>query len=240
MANTIPTLSSYSSIINSLRFYQLLFFSSLLFFSACTPDQQFQIALGTIKRNWKKTAYVSKEWPELLSLSEINADKLVLKKSIQSLNSFHGKSLSIKLRKDEADLRNILDEAATDLERLQNDPTFYNFSDRLRAKLSLKAGSIDAQLKTIAALLPIAEAYYHQAKLNLHPREPSLCKAAVDQHIMGVAFFDQKLLKSIATVDWPSQEKEDFQKNLFQAKLALIDYLAWCRSQAFELRKGSY
>lgn len=240
MAKTIPTRSSYSSTDNSLRLYQLLLFSSLLFFSACTPDQQYQIAAGSIKKSWKKTAYVAKQWPELLSTTEINAATQVIKEGLNTLNAFEGKSLSIKLRKDEADLRNILNEAATNLERLQKDPSFYDFSARLKAKRSRVDDSLDAQLKAIAPLLPLAEAYYHQAKLNLRPTDPTRCSAAVDLHIQGVTFLDQNLEKGILAVDWPDKAKEDFQKNLFQAKLALKDYLAWCRSQAFELRKRSF
>jgi len=211
----------------------------LFLFSACTPDQQFQIAAGSIKKNWQKTAYATKEWPELLSVEELNDVNQVINKSLNTLNSFQGKSLAIKLRKDEAALRNALTEARNTLERLQKDPSFYDFSTRLKAKLTQADGAMDQKLQTIAPLLPIAEAYYRQAKLNLHPSDPTLCSAAVERHIQGVAFLDQNLAQAIATVDWPNQAKTDFQKNLFQTKLALKDYLAWCRSQAFELRKRS-
>jgi hypothetical protein len=214
-------------------------FSLLFLFSACTPDQQYQFAAGSIKKNWKKTAYTTKEWPELLTATEINTTSLLIKESIINLNSFQGKSLSIKLRKDEADLLNVLNEAATTLKRLQKDPSFYDFSARLQAKLGQADAPMAQKLQTISPLLPLAETYYRQAKLNLHPTDPTLCSAAVEKHIQSVAFLDQNLAHAIAAVDWPNQAKADFQKNLFQTKLALKDYLAWCRSQAFELQKRS-
>jgi hypothetical protein len=239
MENTIPIYSLIFSIAASLRSYRLWLFPLLFIFSACTPDQQYQIAAGSIKKNWQKTAYATKEWPELLSVSEISEATLVINKSLNTLNSFQGKSLAIKLRKDEAAIRKTLTEARNTLERLQKDPSFYDFSARLKAKLSQSDDSMDSQLKTIAPLLPLAEAYYRQAKLNLHPSDPTLCSAAVDGHIRAVAFLDLDIAKTLPTAEWSAKYKADFQKNLFQTKLALKDYLAWCRSQAFELRKRS-
>ncbi len=239
MENTIPTRAMFSPIVTSLRFYWPIFFSLLFIFSACTPDQQYQIAAGSIKKNWQKTAYTTKEWPELLSVSEINDATLVINKSLNTLNSFQGKPLAIKLRKDEAALRNILTEARNTLERLQKDPSFYDFSARLKAKLVQAGGAMDQKLQTIAPLLPLSEAYYGQAKLNLHPTDPTLCSAAVEGHIQAVVFLDQDIAKTLPPTEWSTKAKADFQKNLFQTKLALKDYLAWCRSQAFELRKRS-
>jgi hypothetical protein len=239
MENTIPTRAKFSFIFASLRFSWPIFYSLLFIFSACTPDQQYQIAAGSIKKNWQKTAYATKEWPELLSVSEINDATLVINKSLNTLNTFQGMSLAIMLRKDEAAIRNTLTEARKTLERLQKDPSFYDFSARLNAKLAQADGAMDQKLQTIAPLLPLAEAYYRQAKLNLRPIDPTLCSAAVGEHIQGVSFLDQDIAKTLPPAEWSTKAKADFQKNLFQTKLALKDYLAWCRSQAFELRKRS-
>jgi hypothetical protein len=239
MENTTPTRAMFSPIVASLSFYWPIFISLLFIFSACNPDQQYQIAAGSIKKDWQKTVYATKEWPELLSVSEINDATLVINKSLNTLNSFQGKPIAIKLRKDEASIRNTLTEARNTLERLQKDPSFYDFSARLKAKLVQANRAMDQKLQTIAPLLPLAEAYYGQAKLNLHPSDPTLCSAAVDGHIQGIAFLDQDIAKALPPDEWSTKAKEDFQKNLFQTKLALKDYLAWCRSQAFELRKRS-
>ncbi len=208
----------------------------LLLCTACTPDQQYQMTARAIKNQWRDAAFSKKEWPELLTFSEIQSSEDFIQNKLRQLANYQFKSLSAHNQADLNTLQIALQKVDTTLQKLRKDPTQYDFAQRLQATFSQSDLSSDQKLRGIARQLPLAGSYYQHAKENLQPADAQLCAAAVERHVSGLTYLNREINLALQQNNLPKADRAVFQNDFNRMKLALMDYLAWCRSQAFELR----
>lgn len=116
------------------------------------------------------------------------------------------------------DLKLNFQEVQTRLELQQKDPSLYNLGLRLQATADTNAWE---------KYLDEAPKYYQQARKKLLAPDPLLCDSAIQQHIRSITF-----LQTLAA----TQEKARLDRKISRACFYMKDYLAWCRSSAFEAR----
>lgn len=211
--------------------YILLTLSSLLGLTilSCSANQSAQNWIHKTERNWAKLEKQEPEWAEMLDSSALATRLNFLQEVQQQAMEWEKKPVDPVIKQKIEALATRLKEDQIRLELQQNDPRLYNLGLRLQ-KLPMTQL---ANLQTLAPYLDQASKYYQQAKQKLYAVEPALCDSAIQQHIQGITFVQSSLAAAVATDE---KEKARLDHKISRACFYMKDYLAWCRSKAFEAR----
>jgi hypothetical protein len=112
----------------------------------------------------------------------------------------------------------------------------YNFGLRLQTLYSNKTTLEKTDLKKLELYLGQAERYYELARQKLKNPLAASCDSAVHQHIAGITYLLTQLSPKLDSTKLPKEKNAFLQKKIDRDCLYMKDYLAWCRSMAFELK----
>ncbi|MDX1941016.1 MAG: hypothetical protein SFU99_10725 [Saprospiraceae bacterium] len=122
---------------------------------------------------------------------------------------------------------------------MRTDPSFYNLAGQLKIILSNDSLDLDSRLLGIDQLMQDADIYYIKAKDNINYPNPNKTGLAVQKHLHGIKFLNTELLDSLARSSLSTAEKAAITAHTYKAKIAIKDYLAFCRSHLFEHRDST-
>lgn len=122
------------------------------------------------------------------------------------------------------------------LQKLRQDPRLYNIGELYKSTLKNKERTLKSRLQLIENQLQIAAKYYDNAKANLINPDSANLQPAIQQQLQTLHFLQNELLDSLYRAKLSQATHETFLANTHKAKLAVKDYLAFCRSLQFEFQ----
>lgn len=185
---------------------------------SCSPNRSAQNWMHKTQRQWAKLEKQTPSWVEMLDSSALATRLQFLQTAQKEAEEWSEKPIDPPIKSKVENLKLSFQKAQTRLELQQKDPSFYNLGLRLQAITDLKAWE---------KYLDEAPKYYQQARKKLMTPEPLLCDSAIQQHIRSIT-----LLQTLAA----TKEKAQLDRKISRACFYMKDYLAWCRSSAFEAR----
>lgn len=189
-----------------------------LILCACSPNRSAETWIHKTQRQWGKLEKKTPAWTEMLDSSGLAVRLQFLQNAQQEAAEWEKKPIDPLIKRKIEELKSTFQETQTRLELQQKDPSLYNLGLRLQTITDLESWEKH---------LDEAPKYYQQARKKLSTPEPLLCDSAIQQHIRSITF-----LQTLA----PSKEKAQLDRKISRACFYMKDYLAWCRSSAFEAR----
>lgn len=215
-----------------LQLFILLVFASSF---SCSPNQSAQNWVRKTERQWSSWEKSQPQWLETLDTSTLQKQLAFLTTAQQKAQNWLGKPIDTAIKLNIENLHSRLELAQNRLRRQQTDPSVYNLGLRLQTLYSNKTTLEETDLKKLAADLDQAGRYYDLARQKLKNPLAASCDSAVHQHIKGVTFLLSQLKPKLEKLQ-VSQENTSILQKIDRSCFYMKDYLAWCRSMAFELR----
>lgn len=208
----------------------------LLILIACSPDSSALKWLHKTEREWANLEKKQPEWAEMLDSTALESRLDFLATALTKAQDWTKQPLDPAVKNKVSALRTRLQTAQDRLISQKKDPTVYNFVLRLREQFSPDRPFDMSQMKNLQEHLDQAATYYHQAKQKLQEPAPAQCDSAIAQHISSITYLREELGKKIAESSLPKVMSKQLEYKINQSCLYMKDYLAWCRSMAFEAR----
>ena len=170
---------------------------------------------------------------------ELNKKQVLLQQYLARLKKIDLERLNVKNKVLSTQLEQSITKQLRTLHTLQTDPSIYNLGGEMKAMLVSDSIPLDGRLLRIGQLLKDADAYYSTAKANLTQPHPDRTVLAMQKQLRTLNFLNGELLDSLALANLSAPEREELKTKAAQAKLAVKDYLAFCRSLLFEQRDST-
>ena len=209
----------------------------LVNFFACSPDRNAQNWMRKTEHQWAKLEKKQPVWLETLDANSLENQLQFLSMSQEQAGAWVDKPLNPAIKKNIENLDKRLKRAENRLKLQQHDPSVYNLGLRLYTLYGHDQKLETAHLEMLEKHLDQAPQYYQQARQKLVSPETSQCDSAVLQHIAGVTFLRGALSKQLNSSQIPAGKTKVLDKKIKRACFYMKDYLAWCRSVAFEARQ---
>lgn len=209
---------------------------SLCILVACSPDHSALTWLRKTERHWAKLEKTQAEWPEMLDSSALQNRLDFLATALDKAQEWGKQSVAPAVKNKITTLSTRLQTAQNRLLSQQNDPSVYNLGLRLRELFPPDRPFDMSQLDNLQELLDQAATYYRQAKQKLQEPTPTQCDSAIAQHISSITYLREDFGKKIMGSDLPKVMSKQLEYKINQSCIQMKDYLAWCRSMAFEGR----
>lgn len=209
---------------------------SLCILVACSPDQSALTWLRKTERHWAKLEKTQAEWPEMLDSSALQNRLDFLAAALDKAQEWEKRPVAPAVKNKLTTLSTRLQTAQNRLLSQQKDPSVYNFGLRLRELFPPDRPFDMSQLDNLQGLLDQADTYYQQAKQKLKEPAPTQCDSAIAQHINSITYLRENLGKKITESNLPKVMSKQLGYKIDQSCMQMKDYLAWCRSKAFEGR----
>jgi hypothetical protein len=216
-----------------LQLFILLVFASSF---ACSPNQSAQNWVRKTEHQWSSWEKSQPQWLETLDTTTLQEQLAFLTTAQQKAQKWLDRSIDTAIKINIENLHARLTLAKNRLERQQIDPSVYNLGLRLQTLYSNKTTLEKTDLEKLAADLDQAGRYYDLARQKLKNPLVASCDSAVHQHIKSVTFLLSQLKPKLEKLQ-VSQEKISILQKIERTCFYMKDYLAWCRSAAFELRE---
>ena len=204
---------------------------------ACSPNQSAQNWVRKTEHQWSSWEKSQPQWLETLDTSALQKQLAFLTTAQQKAQNWLDKPIDTAIKLNIENLHSRLELAQNRLKRQQTDPSVYNFGLRLQTLYFNKAALQIKDLEKLADHLDKARSYYDLARAKLKTPIAASCDSAVHQHIKGITFLLARLSPKLDSTKLPKEKKAFLQKKIDHACFYMKDYLAWCRSAAFELRE---
>jgi exonuclease VII large subunit len=224
-----------------MKFSHLLQLLILLVFASsfsCSPNQNAQNWVRKTERQWSSWEKKQPQWLETLDTSSLQEQLTFLTTAQQTAQKWLGKPIDTAIKINIENLHARLTLAKNRLERQQIDPSVYNLGLRLQTLYSNKTTLEKTDLEKLAAELDQAGRYYDLARTKLKKPIAVRCDSAVHQHIAGITFLLSQFKPKLEKLQ-VSQEKISILQKIDRTCFFMKDYLAWCRSMAFEMRDSA-
>lgn len=170
---------------------------------------------------------------------ELNKKQVLLQQYLTRLKKIDLERLNVKNKVLFTRLEQSITKQLRILHTLQTDPSVYNLGGEMKAMLVNDSIPLDGRLLRIGQLLKDADSYYLTAKVNLIQPHPDKTVLAMQKQLRTLNFLNSELLDSLALANLSAPEREELKTRAAQAKLAVKDYLAFCRSLLFEQRDST-
>jgi hypothetical protein len=210
-----------------------LFLSILV---ACSPDRSALNWLHKTERHWAKLENKQPEWPEMLNSAALQNRLDFLAEALGKTQEWERQALDAAVKTKLTALGTDLEAAQSRLKTQQSDPSSYNLGLHLRSLFAPDQPFEMSKLEDLENYLDQAPTYYRQAKQKLQAPAPSQCDSAVAQHISSIKYLNEELGAKIAESNLPNLKIKQLNQKISRSCLYMKDYLAWCRSMAFEAR----
>lgn len=208
----------------------------LTILAACSPDRSALNWLHKTERHWAKLENKQPEWPEMLDSAALRSRLDFLAEVLGKTQEWEKQALDAAVKTKLTNLGTDLEAAQSRLKTQQTDPSSYNLGLRLRSLFTPSQPFEMKKLEDFENYLDQASVYYRQAKQKLQSPAPSQCDSAVVQHIISITYLREELGAKIAESNLPNLKIKQLNQKISNSCLYMKDYLAWCRSMAFEAR----
>ncbi|WP_421795118.1 hypothetical protein [Haliscomenobacter sp.] len=208
----------------------------LLILIACSPDGSALKWLHKTERHWAKLEKEQPEWAEMLDPTALESRLDFLATALTKAQDWTKQPLDPAVKNKVSALSNRLQTAQDHLLSQQKDPCVYNLGLRLQEQFSPDRPFEMSQLEKLQLQLDQAANYYQQARQKLTEPVPAQCDSAIAQHISSITYLREELGKKIMDSNLPKVMSKQLEYKINQSCLYMKDYLAWCRSMAFEAR----
>lgn len=111
-------------------------------------------------------------------------------------------------------------------------PDRYDVRRPLMKTLENDEWSLNKKLGIVQEQLSLTNRYYTAAKHNLQKVQEASALNAIQLHKRTYFLLDKELPKLLAQTTWEEERRVQFLKELEKAKLAVKDYVGYCRSLA--------
>lgn len=203
---------------------------------ACSPDRSALNWLNKTERHWAKLENKQPEWAEMLDSTALESRLYFLATALTKAQDWTKQAIDPAVKNKVSALNNRLQTAQDRLLSQKKDPTVYNLGLRLREQFSPDRPFEMSQLDNLQKHLDQAATYYRQAKHKLQEPAPAQCDSAIAQHISSITYLREELGKKIMESNLPKVMSRQLENKINRSCLYMKDYLAWCRSMAFEAR----
>ena len=203
---------------------------------ACSPDRSALNWLNKTERHWAKLEKKQPEWAEMLDSTALESRLNFLATALTKAQDWTKQSIDPAVKNKVSALNNRLQTAQDRLFSQKKDPTVYNLGLRLREQFSPDRPFEMSQLDNLQKHLDQAATYYRQAKQKLQEPLPAQCDSAISQHISSITYLREELGEKIVEGNLPKVMSKQLEYKINRSCLYMKDYLAWCRSMAFEAR----
>lgn len=203
---------------------------------ACSPDRNALNWLHKTERHWVKLEKKQPEWAEMLDSTGLESRLDFLTTSLSKAQDWTKQPLDPAVKNKVSALHTRLKTAQDYLLKQQKDPSVYNLGLRLREQFAPDRPFEMSQLEKLQVQLDQAATYYQQARQKLKEPVPAQCDSAIAQHISSITYLREELGKKIAESDLPKLMGKQLEYKINRSCMYMKDYLAWCRSMAFEAR----
>ena len=126
------------------------------------------------------------------------------------------------------------------MQALYRDPAAYNLGGILKIALSDTTRTLRQRLERIAGLLPQSAGYYAAAKANLRRPDAERVVLAMQKQLWTLQFLQSELQDSLALVPLNASQRDSIFTQILLAKIAVKDFLAFCRSLQFEAQDENW
>ncbi len=204
----------------------------LLLFSSCTKwrfqqfEKKFQLQYQALYQQKTDFQIIT---PEILSARQQFIDT-----QIKALQTFPPARLSATQNKAWRSYEQTLDQLFAELENLQRDPSLYNPVGHWKTVLAKSKPPLDTRLRRISQQMQDANAYFSAAKANLRAPIASRIELAIQKQLLAIKFLNTELPDSIALSSLSTDDRDTLMLRTYDTKIAVKDYLAFCRSLLFE------
>lgn len=203
---------------------------------ACSPNRSALTWLHKTERHWAKLEQQQPEWPEMLDSAALQTRLDFLAKALHKTREWEKQTLEVAVKAKLTKLNKDLQAAQSRLGTQQKDPSSYNLGLRLRSLFTPDQPFEMKKLENLEKYLDQAPQYYKQAKQKLREPVPSQCDSAIAQHISSITYLRETLGAKIAVSSLPQVKIKQLDQKIRKSCFYMKDYLAWCRSMAFEAR----
>ncbi|HMO40571.1 MAG TPA: hypothetical protein PKC76_15095 [Saprospiraceae bacterium] len=167
------------------------------------------------------------------------ADAQLCSTTLQQISQIDPTRLSQRYRAERQHFERQLHERLSQIQTWQTDPAHYNLGGALKATLVNPDFSMDIRLLQLEAQLREAPRYYAIAKSNLARPDSARTKLAIDKQLLGLRFIESELADSLQLANLSDAQHAAIATHTYAARLALKDYIAFCRSLLFEMRNAA-
>lgn len=203
---------------------------------ACSPNRSALNWLHKTERHWAKLEQQQPEWPEMLDSAALQSRLDFLAEALHKTREWEKQALDLAVVAKLTNLNKDLHAAQNRLGTQQKDPSSYNLGLRLRSLFAPDQPFEMKKLESLEKHLDQAPKYYKQAKQKLREPLPAQCDSAIAQHISSLTYLREELGIKIAESNLPQVKIKQLNRKIRRACFYMKDYLAWCRSMAFEAR----
>jgi hypothetical protein len=167
----------------------------------------------------------------IASKSGLDALRRFYEKYAHRVSSIRLRGVAKATTQDYLKIRNILRNVHLYLENYQHTPQYYNCHASFRRILDSRSLSTEQQLEIVLKKLQHVPALYEAAKINLESTTYERAETAVQQQVQTYMYLDKVVIPFFQRNGSDSRE---FQNQMYYAKLAIKDYVAYCRSVGIE------
>lgn len=203
---------------------------------ACSPDRGALTWLHKTERQWANLEKKQPEWAEMLDSTALESRLDFLATALTKAQDWTKQPLDPAVKNKVSVLSIRLQTAQDQLLSQQKDPCVYNLGLRLQKQFPPGRPFEMSQLEELQLQLDQAATYYQQARQKLKEPVVAQCDSAIIQHISSITYLREELGKKIAESNLPNVMSKQLEYKINQSCLYMKDYLAWCRSMAFEAR----
>ncbi|MEL7020790.1 MAG: hypothetical protein AAGK47_04230 [Bacteroidota bacterium] len=109
-------------------------------------------------------------------------------------------------------------------------PDRYDIRRPIERTLATTDKTLEEKLSIIEYQMGLSQRYYDAAKTNLKSVQPAAARNAVRLHQKTYKLLDRQLPELVALSTWDEQQQRQFLRYAERAKMAVKDYIGYCRS----------
>ncbi len=224
-------------------------FGLLFLVIACTPSSQdadFKVFIKSFHQSkWKQFPLWAaqsghKEFDKILLIpnrKKHESDLQFYKKYHDSLQIFDTTRLSVPLQFEYNKIKPYLTNQIRNFEIrkiYETDPTYYDLRGAFDPILKNESTPIEQRLEIVESKLKKVPEYYSAAIENLKAPDHNKLHKAIDQQIQFYNILDQQIISSFQNAGISKSQLTNLEDLTFQAKISVKDFIAYCKSAAFE------
>lgn len=186
----------------------------------------------------------NKEYNDIISedsipLNQLHSGRIYLLEDhfgryLRELRKINPEKLSALHREEWKERNKFIAQQMQNLAKLRQDPSVYNIVEPLKNTLANQEMPLQSRLQQIENQLQSAKLYYRNAKTNLTTPDSAKLQPAIQQHLQTLYFLQNELIDSLRKAHPSEIQRDTFLARTIEAKIAVKDYIAFCRSLLFE------
>lgn len=203
----------------------------LIWWSSCAPTPTFEQLTQQYRTDYERQ-FASDRTAALTIFTpqKVSADLAFCDKYLQRFSEVQDGDFPFDDRRGLAELTAQLTDKRQRIASYRSFPDRYDIRRPIERILAADGKTLEAKLKVVEEQLSLSKRYYAAAKSNLQSVQPAAAKNAVRLHQQTYRLLDRELPQLIALTSWNKLQQQQFLRYAETAKLAVKDYIGYCRS----------